>query len=64
MQSQVDCVVSRGVPIPQPMVDPECQVRERPNLEWTPEATCEQRVIVKMERAPQASAKCDDSGEA
>jgi hypothetical protein len=64
MQSQVDCVITGGVSIPQLVVHPKSQIRERPDLERAPEVACEQRIIVKMERAPQASAKCDDSGEA
>lgn len=64
VQSQVDGVIASRVSIPQPVVDPERQIRERPDFEWTPQLSVQQRVIVKMERAPQASAKCDDSGEA
>jgi hypothetical protein len=64
MQSQVDGVVASGVSIPQPVIDPKRQIRERADFERTPQFSVEQRVIVKMERAPQASAKCDDSGEA
>jgi|CZKS01.1.fsa_nt_gi hypothetical protein len=64
MQSQVDRVIARRISVTQPVVDPECQVSERPYLERPPELACQKRIIVKMKRAPQASAKCDDSGEA
>ena len=64
MQRQVYGVIARRVFAAHPVIDPKCQVGERPDIERPPQIGSQQRIIVKMKRAPQASAKCDDSGEA
>jgi endonuclease-3 len=63
MQQQVDSVIAGRIPSTQPLIEPEGHIRERTNFERTPQAVRKQRVIVEMKRAPQAAAKCDDSGE-
>ena len=56
-------MISPWVPIAQQLIQPECQIRQGANIEGPPQVGRKQRVVVKVKRTPQASAKCDDSGE-
>ena len=63
MQKQIDGVISGRIPAADLFVEPEGRIRERTDIERPPEIRRKQRVIVEMKRAPQAAAKCDDSGQ-
>src|SRR6202166_17121 len=63
MQKQVDGVITGRIPSSQPLVEPKGRIREGTNRERAPQGGRKQGVIVEMKRAPQAAAKCDDSGE-
>jgi endonuclease III len=56
-------MVSPWAPAARQIIQPERQIRQRTNIKRPPQVGRKQRVVVKMKRAPQASAKCDDSGE-
>lgn len=45
------------------LVEPKREIRQRTDVEGPPKAGGKQRVVVEMERTPQAAAKCDDNGE-
>jgi endonuclease-3 len=59
MQRQIHGVPRRGMVAVDGAIDPERQVRERPRGEGKPERAGEQRVIVELERGPEASTECD-----
>jgi endonuclease-3 len=63
MQQQIAGVITGRIPSSQPLVEPKGRIRKGTDRERAPQVGREQRVIVEMKRAPQAAAKCDDSGD-
>ncbi len=63
MENQIDRVIASRIAIAPPIVQPKSQIRQRADVEWPPQVGGKKRVVVKVKRAPQAPAKCDDSGE-